>query len=85
MQAIQVKVLPATNFKGTRVKAWSYSGQSVTQSWNYELSGSGNQAECAYNLALKLEWNVKMIGGSLPNGDYAFVIVESNCQLEVKS
>jgi len=84
MQAIQVKSLPATDFKGTRVKAWIYGKESLTQSFNHDLEHYGNHCECAYNLALKLGWNCKFVGGALPNGDSAFVIVESNTTLEVK-
>ena len=83
MKAIQVKYLPPTNFKPARVKAWVEGGQSVAQSWNYELSDHSNACECVYNLALNLEWRVKLKGGTLPCGDGAFVIVESNCVLEV--
>ena len=84
MQAIQVKYLPATNFKPTRLKAWVQGNNSVTQSKSYELSDYDNACEVAYSLALKLNWNCKFRGGSIPNGDYVFVIVESNCTLEVK-
>ena len=83
MKAIQVKYLPATNFKPSRIKAWIEGGESITQSRNYDLSDYDNACECAYSLALRLNWNVKMRGGSLPNGDTAFIIIETNCSMEV--
>lgn len=84
MKAIQVKYLPATNFKPTRLKAWIEGNNSVIQSKIYELSDYDNACEVAYSLALQLNLNCKFKGGSIPNGDYVFVIVESNCPNEVK-
>lgn len=83
MKAIQVKVLRATNFKGARVKAWIEGGESITQGWNYELETYSNACEAAYTLAIKLKWDVKLVGGGLPNGDWVFVVVETGCALGV--
>jgi len=83
MKAIQVKYLPPTEFKPSRIKAWVEGGESVTQSRSYELCDYGNACECAYSLILKLGWRVKMKGGALPNGDMAFIIIDTNCEPSV--
>ena len=83
MQAIQLKYLPATDHQPSRLKAWINGGTSYTQPLQYSLDDHG-ASECVYNLALKLGWNCKFVGGTLPNGNMAFVIVESNTTLEVK-
>lgn len=42
MQAITTKVLPPTDTKGTRIKAKTASGLSVTLPWNYEWDELNN-------------------------------------------
>lgn len=83
MQAIQVKYMPATNTRGTRYKAWSYSGQSVTVSMDYSKEDSQNAGRAAMELLKKLEWNGSWLGGTLPNGDYCFVCMDANTPLIV--
>lgn len=76
MQAIQVKYLPCTNNKGSRIKAWCAAG-SVTIGYPHELSGQAVYRAAAELLTDKLAWNTgdygAMLGGCLPNGDYCFV------------
>lgn len=76
MKAIQVKYLPATDLKVTRVKAFADKGISVTLPLDYEISNYLDQAEIvARELIHKYEWNVTITGrGVLPNGEYVFTI-----------
>ena len=76
MQAIQTKFLPCTNTKGSRIKAFCAAG-SLTISYPHELSGQACHRKAAEALAVKLGWGDaiyrELLGGCLPNGDYAFV------------
>jgi hypothetical protein len=73
MKAIQVKYLPATETKPSRIKAF-IKGHSVTRSFDYEHN-DGGMKNVAHELVEKLEWNVlSMIQGELPSGDTVFVI-----------
>jgi hypothetical protein len=73
MQAIVVKYLPATNTKGTRLKATCKSG-SVTVGYPYGLGGSEGLRFAADALCAKLHWNRQyLVQGTLPNGDEVFV------------
>ena len=80
MQAIQVKYLPCTNAKGSRIKAFCAAG-SVTISYPHELSGQAVYRLAAETLAIKLKWDTDnygaVLGGCLPNGDYCFVFNNS--------
>lgn len=73
--AIQTKFLPCTNYRPSRVKAWSQAG-SIVLSWDYALDVGANHEKAAKALAAKLEWNTErygeLVGGALPNGGYAF-------------
>lgn len=77
MQAIQVKYLPATDTKPTRMKAWSYSGKSITVPVNGEHDAVARTLVLA--LLKALDWHGAWIGGVLPNQDYAFICFEKNC------
>lgn len=76
MKAIQVKFLPATNFKGARMKAWAEGGNSIILPFQYEISNDELRAELmATELLTKMKWNVKITGrGALPNGDWAITL-----------
>lgn len=52
MQAIQTKYIPATNFKGSRVKAWCARG-SITISYPHDLSGEDVHIAAAQALVVK--------------------------------
>lgn len=80
MKAIQVRFLPATDFKGARIKAFVEGGGSVTVPYQYELSeDEGRVSEVAQELIYKMQWNVEISGiGQLPNGDYAITIKSKN-------
>jgi len=76
MQAIQTRYLGPTNTRGSRIKAWAAAG-SITIPYLHALSDQACHRAAAEALALKLEWNTpfygSLLGGFLPNGDYAFV------------
>lgn len=83
MQAIQVKYLPATNTKCSRVKAWSYSGKQAIIPWDNAINDGKNFANAAMELLKKLDWQGAWIGGELPNNDWAFICVDWNTALVV--
>ncbi len=76
MKAIQIRYLPATNFKGARMKAWTEGDNKVIVPFQYEISNDELRAQdVAQELICRMEWNVKIKGiGTLPNGDYVAVI-----------
>jgi len=65
MKAIYIKWLPATNTKGTRVKADTKDGNSITLPRNYHLDFKEQGEKAAYALCDKMGWNGDLIG----NGD----------------
>lgn len=69
--AIEVKILPSTNIKPTRVKAFTRD-YNVTQS----LHSINDPNACRY-MALKLcemcGWSNDLVEGQLPNGNAVFV------------
>ena len=71
-QAIIVKILSATNNRGTRIKA-SVKSASVTISFDYSASHEQRISKAVDALMNKLEWKGDYIIGHLPNGDYAAV------------
>lgn len=76
MQAIQTRHFGPTNSRGARIKATAAAG-SVTISYPYELSGQACHRAAADALVKKMGWDDPhyggLLGGQLPNGDYAFV------------
>ena len=87
-QAIQTKFLPATNFRGSRIKAWCERG-SITIDTDHAASCPHTEAARALIARFVKEdaarygsnpqanpWARKLIGGGLPGGGYAFVFAE---------
>lgn len=72
MIAIQTKYLPPTDTKGSRIKAFTSNGHSLTRPFNYALSGEELYKEVAVKLCKKMKWGTKLIGGSTKEG-YTFV------------
>ncbi len=72
MQAIVIKFLCPTNYRGSRYKAIAQAG-SVTLSTDFALNGEGNAAAAALALCAKFGWPGDLIISSLPNGDYVAV------------
>jgi hypothetical protein len=74
MQAIQIKVLPATNTRGTRLKAWCLGG-SLTVGRDYEYGPTKQARMLAHDLIHHLGWNVQPCQmGTLPNGDWVVTV-----------
>ena len=71
-QAIIIKILGATNTKGTRIKA-SVKSSSVTVSFDYSAGHEQRIRKAVDALFNKLEWSGEYIIGHLPSGDYAAV------------
>jgi len=78
MQAIVTKYLPATDTKGSRIKA-TCEGGSVTIGYPHELhQGQPAHRAAAQALAAKFNWPYKYLGAALPrNAGYVFVPVHS--------
>ena len=88
MQAIQTKYLPATNTRGSRIKATCERG-SITIPYPYDLSGDEVHREAVRQLVAQfiredLEdgicpdpsqnvWARKFVTGCLPDGSFAHV------------
>ena len=73
MQAIETKYLPATNTRGSRIKATSASGLSVTVPYPHELSGMECHWEAARALVAKLGWGAGEYVAGGTKGGYVFV------------
>ena len=71
-QAITIKVLGATNTKGTRLKVTSYGG-SITVPFDYSAGHEQSIRQAVDALLNKLEWRGEYIIGGLPSGDYVAV------------
>ena len=66
-QAIVTKYLPATNFKGSRIKATASAG-SLTQSYDDSLNTDDAHAKVAMALANKFKWRGTWYGGTPADG-----------------
>lgn len=77
LQGIVTKFLGPTNSRGSRIKATSASGISVTIPTDYELTDEENHKKAAVALIKKLGWESQlktgMSCGGLPGGDVAHV------------
>lgn len=71
-QAIVTKYLGPTNFKGSRIKATSASGKSITVGYKSELSSEANHKAAARALCVKLEWPIYLSGATTKDG-YVFI------------
>ena len=81
MQAIHTKYIPASNVKGSRIKATSDNGRSVIVSRNDALNGHLVHFEAVKALVAKhkLDWNIDNMcyGGSSDGKGYTFVFADS--------
>lgn len=68
MKAIQTRYLGATNFRGSRVKAYTEGGNSVTVSYDDSVSRDDAHDQAAIALCKKLGWKYPMIRGGSPDG-----------------
>lgn len=68
MQAIKTKYLPATNYKGSRIKAEYYDG-SIVISYDYSMSIVDLHRLAATKLIAKLGWGMPILHtGELKDG-----------------
>ncbi len=72
MKAISTKYLPATNTKGSRIKAYDCDNNSVTLPMDYRYSGEILHRKAAEALRDKMNWAGELIGGGTKDG-YVFV------------
>lgn len=92
MQAIITKFIPATNFKGSRIKASCERG-SITIDYPHEFSGDDCHIAAVDALVAKFvkedkarygtnrnPWSTPRAVGQLPNGDYAHVFIPESSQ-----
>lgn len=73
-QAIQVKYLGPTNYRGSRYKATASAG-SVTVPADDAKNVDGNVIAAAQALCDKFGWSEDMVHGQLADGSYAFVML----------
>lgn len=77
MIAIQTKYLGPTNYRGSRIKAWTESGHSLTVDYPHERNqGADAHSVAALALAKKLGWPGDLISGGTDKG-YVFVFAHS--------
>lgn len=79
MKAIETKYLPATNNRGSRIKATAEGGDkpnTITISYPHEFDGMAAHAQAALALAKKMNWNGDLIGGGLQD-TYVFIFADS--------
>lgn len=62
-QSISTRYIGPTNYRGSRVKARSSSGLSLTLSWDEALDTNANHTKAAEALAVKLKWSGRWVGG----------------------
>ena len=74
MKAIVTHYLPATDTRGSRIKATAEGGNSVTI--GYDHASDNTHRKAAEALCAKMGWPGKLIEGGLPNGDSVFVFAE---------
>lgn len=73
-QAIEVKYLGPTLYQGARMKASCTAG-SVTVAWKSELDAYQNAERATVELITNLKWFGNFVSGTLPNGNYVFLVV----------
>ena len=76
-QAITTKYLPATNMRGSRIKASAAAG-SVTLHYDSGLNSEENHATAAQALINKMDWRGEWHMGGLPDDrGYCFVCADT--------
>ena len=75
MQYIETKYLPATNTKGSRIRATtSYGRDEIVIPYDYSLDIEQAHAKAAMQLAKKLDWTGDYAAGGNDTG-YVFTII----------
>jgi hypothetical protein len=63
MKAIETRYIPATNTRGSRIKAYAEGVKPLTIPYPYELSGTAVHAEAALALARRMGWTGTLVSG----------------------
>lgn len=74
MQAIQVKFLPCTDTKGSRLSATCIACR-VVVGYDHGLGIAENYEAAAMAVMNKMGWPNKLVGGQLKDGSWAFVML----------
>ena len=74
-KAIQTKYLPATDTKGSRIKAFDCDKNSVTIGYDSALNSENAHKKAALALMKKMGWSGEIKGGWLKKG-MVFVFVD---------
>lgn len=69
MKAITVKYLPATNYRGSRLKAFDCDGNQATIGYDNEFNRDELYRKAAYALRDKMGWSGEMISGGVKGGE----------------
>ena len=76
MKTIKAYYLPATNYKGSRIKATS-GEHSVTMSYPHELSGVKVYDKAVKELCEKMNWTGTLVSGCYKN-EYYYNFIDSD-------
>lgn len=68
MQTITTKYIPATDTKGSRIKATASGGVSVIMPYRYDMSTKETHIAAVGLLMEKLDWHGKMVCGDTKTG-----------------
>ena len=81
MKAIQTRYLGATDFFGSRIKAWAEGTRSLTIPYPHgdgrDFTEEDAHRKAAQMLVDRQDWQLSIAGGALPNGDWGWVFVQS--------
>ena len=77
MVAIETKYIGCTNTRGSRIKAVSGNGNSITIGYPHEFSNAECHFQAAKALCEKMDWAGELIAGGTRSG-YVFVFANSD-------
>ena len=79
MKAIETKYIPASNYRGSRIKAYAEGVKALTIPYPHELSGSAVHAAAAVALARRMNWKgVLVAGGKADQSGEVFCFLDSD-------
>jgi len=76
MQAIRTKYIGPTNTKPSRIKA-SCEARTIFVEWDHHLNGEANHRYAAQTLMKRLGWELSMASGTLKDGTWAHVLINT--------
>ena len=82
MKAIETKYLPATNYRGSRIKAKAEGGNSITINYPHEYNTERAHSCAAFALCQKMGWNADTLCSGGTDKGYVFCFVDSVVKLE---